>query len=69
MKNEEFNLMPLIELEQTIISGISEDFKQVQAEQVSKYVIKQANKLGRNEDVLRLLGIYLNCYSLPKRDY
>jgi len=36
---------------------------------IAKELTKLLKSLGRSEDRLRLLGIYLMCYSIPEADF
>lgn len=61
--------MSLIELEQTIISGVDDSMKEASEKKILKGLLKMIRKLSRKEDIIRLLGIYISCYSLPKQEF
>jgi len=65
MQNQQFNIMRLIELEQTMISGIDDKLASQSENAISKDLNKTIKKLGRSEDILRALAIYLACYAIP----
>ena len=61
--------MRLVELEQTIISGVNESGVTVNEAAIGKGIMKILRVLKRPEDILRLLAIYMVCYALPDSDY
>lgn len=61
--------MKLIEFEQSIISGLDDQGNAMSDNMVAKELTKLVKVLGRSEDKLRLLSIYLLCYSLPDADF
>ncbi len=67
-QNEEYNILRLIELEQTIISGVDHEATPILEGAIAKQVRQTAKRCGRPMDVVRLLAIYLNCYAIPKAD-
>ena len=69
MANKDNHIMRLIEMEQTIISGVNEQLTPVNEGTISTNLLKTVKKVARPEDLLRLLAIYINCYTLPKADY
>lgn len=69
MMAEDMNVMQLIELEQTIISGVNEDGAPISEHTITKNLNKMVKTLGRPEDRMRLLAIYICCYNLPKQDF
>lgn len=69
MQNPEYNIMRLIELEQTIISGVNDKSTALNEGAMSKELTKTIKKIGRPIDIVRLLAIYLNCYAVPKADF
>lgn len=68
MNNDTFNAMELIELEQSIISGVNSNGQPVSENNIAKDLTKMVKTLQRSEDIVRLLIIYLNCYALPDKD-
>ena len=72
MQNPDNNIMKLIEFEQTVISGVNDQGSEISVNTVTKELLKLVEKLGkvgRAEDRLRILCIYLLCYSLPNGDF
>ena len=69
MQNPKYNIMRLIEFEQTMISGVNDQGQQVQDNFMTKELTKLLKTLGRTEDKLRLVSMYLLCYSLPNADF
>ena len=69
MANANYNIMKLIEFEQTIISGVNDKGQVASETQVAKELTKVLKTLGRPTDKLRLLSIYLMCYGLPDSDF
>jgi len=69
MANPRFNIMKLIEFEQTVISGLSDKGDPSQDTQVAKDLTKLLKTLERPIDRLRLLSIYVLCYGLPDSDF
>lgn len=61
--------MRLIELEQTIISGVDENGNSAKESDISKQILKVIKSLKRHEDILRLLSLYVCCYTLPDADF
>lgn len=61
--------MKLIEFEQTIISGVNDQGQDVSETFVAKELLKVLKTLGRPQDKIRLLSIYLLCYALPDSDF
>ena len=69
MANPRFNIMKLIEFEQTVISGLNDKGDPSQDNQVAKELTKLLKTLERPIDRLRLLSIYVLCYGLPDSDF
>ena len=69
MSSKSKNILRLIELEQAIISGVKDTGEEINDKFLKKEMPKLLRKLGRKEDVLRLLGIYFSCYSVPKTEF
>lgn len=59
MQDPKFNVMDLVEFEQTIISGVNAQGKPVTDTFVAKELTKILKTLGRPQDKLRLLGMYV----------
>lgn len=69
MMNPEHDIMALIELEQTIMSGV-DDKGQVQSDNfMAKKLLEKIKAVGRPIDRLRVLCIYVLCYGLPDSDF
>eukprot|EP00347_Sterkiella_histriomuscorum_P013160 403365781 len=69
MQNPKMNIMKLIEFEQSIISGVSDQGQTLSENFIAKELTKIIKILGRAEDKLRILSIYLLCYALPDADF
>ena len=69
MASPEFNIMKLIELEQTLISGVNDKGTPITETAAAKDLTKVLKTLGRPQDKLRLIGIFLMCYGLPDADF
>lgn len=69
MQNPNNNIMKLIEFEQTIVSGVNDQGQTMSENFIAKELTKILKSLGRQEDRLRLLAMYLLCYSIPDPDF
>ena len=69
MANPAYNIMKLIEFEQTVISGVNDKGEPASETLVAKELTKTLRTLERPQDRLRLLGIYILCYGLPDSDF
>lgn len=69
MASPDLNIMKLIELEQTFISGVNDKGTPITETAAAKDLTKVLKTLGRPQDKLRLLGIFLMCYGLPDADF
>lgn len=69
MQNPKYNIMKLIEFEQTIISGVNDQGQKMTDNFITKELMNILKTLGRAEDKLRILSVYLLCYALPEADF
>lgn len=69
MQNPKYNVMKLIEFEQTIISGVNDQGQPISETTIAKELTRVIKTLGRQQDKVRLLCIYLLCYTLPDPDF
>lgn len=69
MASPDFNIMKLIEFEQTLISGVNDKGTPITEMAAAKDLTKVLKTLGRPQDKLRLLGVFLMCYGLPDADF
>jgi len=63
------NVIPLIEFEQTILSGVNDKGVEVGDATVSRELLNIVRDLGRPQDRLRLLCIYVLCYQISDSDF
>ena len=63
------NIIPLIEFEQTILSGVNDKGIEVSDATVSRELLNIIRDIGRSVDKLRLLCLYVLSYQISESDF